>query len=53
MPFPPSSRPSTSGILEAAAGAVERLGDALVPTMDALLDEAGSPASPLVMRLVR
>ena len=41
------------GSLEAAAGAVERLGDALVPTMDALLDEAGSPASPLVMRLVR
>ena len=39
--------------LEAAAGAVERLGDALVPSMDALLDEAGSPASPLVMRLVR
>ena len=39
--------------IEAAAGAVERLGDALVPSMDALLDEAGSPASPLVMRLVR
>ena len=38
---------------EAAAGAVGRLGDAVVPSMDALLDEAGSPASPLVMRLVR
>jgi hypothetical protein len=39
--------------LGAAAGAVERLGDAVVPAMAALLDDAGSPAAPRVIRLVR
>jgi hypothetical protein len=37
----------------AAAGAIGRLGDALVPSMAALLDRAGSPAPLPVVRLVR
>ena len=42
-----------SRFLEAASGAVERLGDAVVPSMDAQLAEAGSPAPSPVVRLVR
>ncbi len=38
---------------EAAAGAIGRLGDAVVPSMGEWLDAAGSPATPAVMRLVR
>ena len=37
----------------AAAGAIGRLGDAVVPLMAELLDGAGAPAPLLVMRLVR
>ena len=37
----------------AAAGAVGRLGDAVVPSMAELLDRAGSPAPLLTIRLVR
>ena len=38
---------------EAAAGAVGRLADAVVPSMGEWLDAAGSLATPAVMRLVR
>jgi HEAT repeat protein len=38
---------------EAAAGAVGRLGDAVVPSMAKLLERSGSPAPPLVIRAVR
>ena len=38
---------------DAAAGAVGRLGDAVVPSMAELLEGAGSPAPVLAMRLVR
>jgi len=38
---------------DAAAGAVGRLGDALIPSMSDLLDRAGSPAPRLAIRLVR
>ena len=37
----------------AAAGAVGRLGDAVVPSMAGLLDDAGSPDPLLAIRLVR
>jgi hypothetical protein len=37
----------------AAAGAIGRLGDAVVPSMAELLDAAGSPVPLLVLRLVR
>ncbi len=40
-------------VLGAAAGAVDRLGDAVVPLMAELLDTAASPAPSLVVRLVR
>jgi HEAT repeat protein len=42
--------PRTSG---AAARALERLGDAVVPAVAAALSEAGCPAPPATMRLVR
>jgi hypothetical protein len=37
----------------AAAGAIRRLGDAVLPSMAELLDAAGSPAPLLALRLVR
>lgn len=37
----------------AAAGAIGRLGDAVVPALAELLDGAAAPASPVVLRLVR
>ena len=37
----------------AAAGAIGRLGDAVVPALAELLDGAAAPAAPVVLRLVR
>ncbi|HEU0245064.1 MAG TPA: Npt1/Npt2 family nucleotide transporter [Candidatus Limnocylindrales bacterium] len=42
--------PATQG---AAAGALERLGDAVLPALATALDEAGNPAPAAVSRLVR
>ena len=41
------------GSIGAAAGAVGRLGDAVIPALAAALDRAGVPADPRVLRLVR
>ena len=42
-----------AGTVGAAAGAIDRLGDAAVPVLAELLDAAGSPAPLVTMRLVR
>jgi hypothetical protein len=39
--------------MAAAAGAVDRLGDLIIPAWSTLLDVAGSAASPRAMRLIR
>ena len=41
------------GSIGAAAGAVGRLGDAVIPALESALERAGVPADPLVLRLVR